>query len=172
MSTISRTPGRTAVVAVSPYDLALSAKALMRDALGLYGVSRPVLARMLGLESKARIDAALDDLRDNQVPLWWLLHPAFPAQVRAHLVEALSRAAVSTVEVDVEPERQILAALTRVGTFTTTAAATLQGVSLSRDAAAQLLRVVEPTQQALSVLASQLRARLDSQTAVRAGGAS
>lgn len=46
---------------LTPWDLALLVKALVRTALALYGVSHSQLARLLGLESTARVDASLSD---------------------------------------------------------------------------------------------------------------
>lgn len=154
----------------SPWDLALLAKGIVRHTLGHYDVSHAQVARLLGLESTARVDAALSDARDNAVPLWWFLHPAFPAQVRAHVFEELSRLTAREPPAAETPERQLGVALTRVGQFITTAAATLHEERLSTEAAAQLLRVVDGARAALDGLAARLRQRVDTGGYPAAGG--
>lgn len=144
---------------LSPWDLALLVKALLRRALALYDVSHAQLAQRLGLESTARVDAALSDARDNAVPLWWFAHPRFPEQVRAHVFEELTRATAREPIAADSPERQLRVALGRVGHFVTIAAATVDETRFSADTAAQLLRVVDGAVGALSGLASRLRQR-------------
>lgn len=169
------TPARLAVAAsLTPWDFALLVKASARRALALYDVSHAQLARLLGLESTARVDAALSDARDNQVPLWWFAHPAFPPQVRAHVFEELTRATSREPCAAETPERQLGVALGRVGHFITIASATLdeaRATRLSAESAAQLLRVVDGAVGALSGLAARLRQRTDTGGHAAAGGA-
>jgi len=153
---------------LTPWDLALLVKALVRTALALYGVSHSQLARLLGLESTARVDASLSDARDNAVPLWWFAHPSFPAQVRAHVFEELARRAGVAPSSAETPERQLMVALTKVGQFTTTAAATMLDAKISVDDAAQLLRVIDLAQGALGGLAARCRQRIDTGRHARA----
>lgn len=159
-----------AAATLTPWDLALLVKALLRRALALYGISHAQLARLLGLESTARVDAALSDARDNQVPLWWFAHPAFPVQVRAHVFEELLRATAREPVAAESPERQLGVALLRVGQFVTAAAATLHEERLSTEAAEQLLRVVDSARAALDGLASRLRRRTNTGGYPAAGG--
>jgi hypothetical protein len=168
MSANVLTPATLALL--SPWDLALLAKALLRRALALYDVSHAQLARLLGLESTARVDAALSDTRDNAVPLWWFAHPAFPAQVRAHVFEELSRLTAREPAAAETPERQLRVALQRVGHFVTIAAATVDESRLSTDSAGQLLRVVDSTRGALDGLAARLRQRVSTGGYPAAGG--
>ncbi len=159
-----------AAATLTPWDLALLVKALLRRALALYGISHAQLARLLGLESTARVDAALSDARDNQVPLWWFAHPGFPAQVRAHVFEELTRATAREPAAADTPERQLRVALSRVGHFVTIAAATVDESCFSADTAAQLLRVVDGAIGALSGLAARLRQRTSTGGFPAAGG--
>lgn len=156
---------------LTPWELALLVKALLRRALALYDVSHAQLARLLGLESTARVDAALSDARDNQVPLWWFAHPGFPAQVRAHVFEELTRATAREPAAADTPERQLRVALSRVGHFVTIAAATVDESRFTADTAAQLLRVVDGAIGALSGLAARLRQRTNTGGHAAAGGA-
>lgn len=145
---------------LTPWDLALLVKALVREALALYGITHAQLARRLGLESTARVDAALSDARDNAVPLWWFAHPGFPEQVRAHVFEGISRRTLRTPTSADTPEQQIKVAILRVSQFAATAAATQLEARVSAEAAAQLLRVVDVAIGALGGLASRLRQRV------------
>jgi len=149
----------TAASTLTPWDLALMVKGIVRRTLGLYDVSHAQLARLLGLESTARVDAALSDARDNAVPLWWFLHPSFPAQVRAHVFEELARLTAREPAAADTPERQLRIAMQRVGSFITCAMATIDESRLTTEAAAQLLRVVDSTRGALDGLAARLRQR-------------
>jgi len=166
------TPNRLTPARPSAWDLALLTKGLVRDALSLYGVSHAQVARGLGLESTARVDACLSDARDNQVPVWWLMHPGFPAQVRAHVIEEIARRASPEPTAAETPERQVMVALTRVGQFTTAAAATMLDAVISVDDAAQLLRVIDSAQCALGGLAARLRQRLDTGRSITVRGQS
>jgi hypothetical protein len=159
---------------LTPWDYALLTKALLRDALAFYCITHAMLARMLGLESAARVDAALSDARDNQVPLWWLLHPGFPAQVRAHVFEEIARRTAVAPPAADTPERQVMVALIRVGQFVSTASATMTHDITARidaEPAAQLLRVVEGAASALGGLASRLRQRVATGRHATKGGA-
>lgn len=155
---------------LTPWELALLVKALLRRALALYDVSHAQLAQRLGLESTARVDAALSDSRDNAVPLWWFAHPGFPSQVRAHVFEELTRATAREPSAAETPERQLRVALSRVGHFVTIAAATVDESRFSADTAAQLLRVVDGAIGALSGLAARLRQRTSTGGFAAAGG--
>lgn len=159
-----------AATPTSPWDLGLLAKEIVRRPLDLYDVSRAQLARRLGLESTARVDACLADHRDNAAPLWWFLHPGFPSQVRAHVFEDITRRTVREPSAAETPERQLRVALGRAGQFITTAAATVDETRLSTEAAAQLLRVVDAARFALDGLASRLRQRVSTGGYPAAGG--
>lgn len=174
MSAPVLTPERLATASsLTPWDLALLVKASARRALALYDVSHAQLARLLGLESTARVDAALADTRDNAVPLWWFAHPNFPAQVRAHVFEELTRGTAREPLAAETPERQLGVALGRVGHFITIASATLdeaRAARLSGESAAQLLRVVDGARGALDGLAARLRQRVTTGGHPAAGG--
>jgi hypothetical protein len=146
---------------LTPWDYALLVKGATRTALALYGVTHTQLARLLGLESTARVDAALSDARDNAIPLWWFAHPAFPAQVRAHVFEELTRRCETAPTSAETPEHQLMVALSKVGGFVTVAAATMLDHRVSADDAAQLLRVIEGATTALASLGARLRRRVD-----------
>jgi len=165
------TPGRVIVAdgddpaaSVSAWDLELLAKSIVRRPLDLYDVSRAQLARRLGLESTAHVDACLSDHRDNAAPLWWFLHPGFPSQVRAHVFEDITRRTLREPLAAETPEHQLGVALGRVGHFVTIAGATMDEVRVSGlrvETAAQLLRVVDGARHALDGLSARLRQRVD-----------
>lgn len=159
---------------MTPWELALLVKGLLRRALALYDVTHAQLAQRLGLESTARVDAALSDARDNAVPLWWFAHPRFPEQVRAHVFEELRRLTEREPPAADTPERQLRVAFLRVSQFAATAAATLleDDARLTPESAAQVLRVVDGTIASLSGLALRLRRRVETggYAAAKGGG--
>ena len=150
-------------LSLTPRDRSLRAKAAVRAALAIHGVTHAHLASHLGV-SVAIVDAALSDARENAVPLWWLTHPGFPAPVRAHVIEEITYRTTTAAPPSETPELLTQHALTRVGQFVTMASATMSpGVAwcIGAEAAAQMLRQVTDTIAALGGLASRLHRRVD-----------
>jgi len=143
-----------------PFTLAMLAKRALRIGREMHGISRMQIARALGHVDDKLVRAWEEEGRSNHVPLWVLMHPNFPASLRAYLLSEAARIAGEAPPHGAEsPEAQSMVALRFVGQFISTLSATMADARISADDAAQLLIIGEKTATALIALCARLRQR-------------
>ena len=158
MNSIPPTPP---VAPVSLWDYAQFAKASLRTGLALHGISQERLARALGYENADTVEAWLSPSRPNHVPLWLVMHPALPRDVRAFvLAEADRLAGEQTPGAAESPEAQSAIALRSCGQFIIAVSGAVTAERIGVEQAAQLLVVAEKTIDALAGLCGRLRQRV------------
>ena len=162
----------SAFIVRAPRDHALVAKAVLRDACALHGVTHAQLAQLFGV-SLASVDAALSDARENAVPMWWLLHPGLPEAVRSYVLAEITLRTAAPTPTD-SPEVLVQHALIRVGHFVTSASATLAPGTVWRigsEGAAQLLKQISDAVVSLGAASRRLQRRVvtGAQSAAKGG---
>lgn len=155
------TTSLSTAAAPSLFELNLAAKSALRTGREVHGYSREQIARCLGHADARMVRAWEDEDSTSHFPVMALMHPAFPAQVRAFVLAEIARVSGTQEPTGADSAEEALLAHQRAaGQFVTGMGTAVLRGRLTSEGAAQALRLVERDVDTGLVAARLLRRRV------------